>query len=144
MANGKKILLFSLYLNLTSETELKDQVLKLELHFNESTSRLETDLKQNKKAAAQQIIDISAKNKAYENEIEVFRARCADLENDLREAHDALENMKEKITVGEKGINIFIEKIESIDVYSMYAYVQCSVASCNVTQRIAYHNRVRL
>merc|ERR1712146_4557 len=84
------------------ETELKDQVLKLELHFNESTSRLETDLKQNKKAAAQQIIDISAKNKAYENEIEVFRARCADLENDLREAHDALENMKEKITVGEK------------------------------------------
>lgn len=31
------------------ETELKDQVLKLELHFNESTSRLETDLKQNKK-----------------------------------------------------------------------------------------------
>ena len=106
------------------ETELKDQVLKLELHFNESTSRLETDLKQNKKAAAQQIIDISAKNKAYENEIEVFRARCADLENDLREAHDALENMKEKITVGEKGINIFIEKIESIDVYSMYAYVQ--------------------
>ena len=90
------------------ENELKDQILKLEMHFNESTSRLEADLKQNKKNAAQQVIDISSKNKAYECEIETYRAQYKKLGDEQKEYSNLIEKMKGDMDLAEKGSLCFL------------------------------------